>query len=191
MAATTDSKFKRLDPATDKAPSSGSAFLRLQNKGDFAKFYLVDKGALSYQKTEDDFNDKTKKVTKTKFLFLVLDMSECKNLQEWTDGVGAKVKLLECTAPVYNAIHNNVKEYMGDFKSALKLERVETTGFTQYAVTVVPKSEGEFTAGQEIVIEQFLIDNDVTLANALEHFAKKYSGQSEGSDEGEFDPTKA
>ena len=189
MAGNSDSKYKRFDPSTDKAPSSGGMFIGLKNKGDFAKFYLIDKGALSYQKTEKDFNDKTKTVTKTKFLFLVLDMTECKNLQEWTDGVGARVKLLECTAPVYNAIHNNVKEYMGDFKAALKLERVETTGFTQYAVTVVPKSEGEFTAGQQVVIEAFLEEKDITLANALEHFAEQYSGNSDAEDE-EFDPTK-
>jgi hypothetical protein len=189
MAGNTDNKFKRFDPSTDKAPSSGGMFIGLKNKGDFAKFYLIDKGALSYQKTEKDFNDKTKMVTKTKFLFLVLDMSESKNLQEWTDGVGSRVKLLECGAPVYNAIHNNVKEYMGDFKAALKLERIETTGFNQYAVTVVPKSEGEFTAGQQIVIESFLEEKDVTLANALEHFAEQYSGNA-NADEEEFDPSK-
>ena len=190
MAATTDSKFKRFDPSTDKAPSSGGMFIGLKNKGDFAKFYLIDKGALSYQKTEKDFNDKTKMVTKTKFLFLVLDMSECKNLEEWKNGVGARVKLLECGAPVYNAIHNNVKEYNGDFNAALKLERIETTGFSQYAVTVVPKSEGEFTAGQQVVIEAFLEEKDVTLANALEAFAEQYSGNA-ASDEEEFDPSKA
>jgi hypothetical protein len=189
MAGNTDSKFKRMNLETDEAPSSGGLFLRVKDGGN-ARFYLVDSGAISYQKTEPDFNDRTKSVTRTKFLFLVLDMSDCKNTEEWKEGVGASVKLLECGPQVYNAIHNNVKEYQGDFKSALKLERKKVGSKTEYSVIVVPKTEGDFTPGQQVVIESFLETADVTLANALEHFAEKYSNES-GSEEEEFDPTKA
>ncbi len=192
MAGQTDSKYNRYDPATDEAPASGGIFLRVE-EGKSARFYLIDKAALSYEKEETDFNDKTKKVKRRKFLFLVLDMTACASKEEWTDGTNAAVKLLEAGPQIYNGIHNNVKEYGGDFASALKLEKKKVGSKTEYSVIVVPKSDGDFTAGQQVVIESFLEQHDVTLANALEHFAEKYSGDGDDSTQGseEFDPSQA
>lgn len=193
MAGTTDSKYKRYDPATDEAPASGGIFLRVE-EGKSARFYLIDKGALSYEKEETDFNDRTKTVKRRKFLFLVLDMTGCNNKDEWHAGTNAEVKLLEAGPQIYNGIHNNVKEYDGDFNSALKLEKKKVGTKTEYNVIVVPKSEGDFSAGQQVVIESFLEKHDVTLANALVHFAEKYSGDEESDSQGgggDFDPTTA